>query len=152
AGQVSDGSTLALRVEASQQGTGANADVWAYKVSASVDGQWRPLCVDHDGNPSFADGVPGTWNVEQGVPGGGAYHPGNSQFTLVCKGSSIAKCVELGYKPWLGHEATLAACVRALRADYCGDGTSYTVDGTIVNLYDRDGVVADRAPWVIEAA
>jgi ADYC domain len=151
-GQLSDGSMLALRIDAAQQGTGANADVWSYNVAAQAGGVWRALCLDQAGNPSFADSVSGTWNIAQSVPGGGAYHPENSHFTLACKGSSIAKCVELGYKPWLGHDATLAACVRALRADYCGDGTPYTVDGTIINIYDIEGVVADGAPWVAEAA
>ncbi|HEU4408415.1 MAG TPA: ADYC domain-containing protein [Polyangiaceae bacterium] len=33
----------------------------------------------------------------------------------------------------------LVACTRMLRADDCGDGTSYTVNGTTINLYD--GVV-----------
>jgi hypothetical protein len=28
-------------------------------------------------------------------------------------------------------------CTRAMRADFCGDGHSYTVNGTIIDLYDR---------------
>ena len=32
------------------------------------------------------------------------------------------------------------ACVRVLRADYCGDGQGHTRDGTPVDLYDRLGV------------
>jgi hypothetical protein len=150
-GQLSNGGTLALRIDAAMQGTGANADVWSYLISTSVGGVWKPLCVDKGGNPNFADSVSGTWNLDLGQPGGGSYHPETSQFSLACRGSSIAKCVELGYKPWHGYSPELAACVRALRGDYCGDGTPYTVDGTIVNLFDDAGVVADQVDWTPEA-
>jgi hypothetical protein len=151
-GRVSDGTTLSLRLDAAMQGTGNNADVWSYKISALVQSAWQPLCLDSAGNPNFVDSVSGTWNYAQGVPGGGAYNPNNSDFTIACRGSAIAKCVELGYKPWLGHELQLAACVRALRADYCGDGTPFTVNGTIINIFDNVGIQADAADWIPEAA
>jgi hypothetical protein len=85
------------------------------------------------------------------VPGGGSYDAGTADFTIACRGSAIAKCVELGYKPWLGNTRELAACVRALRADYCGDGTPYTVNGTIVNIYDDVGAQPDGIAWTPEA-
>jgi hypothetical protein len=150
-GSATDGTTIAIRVDEAMQGTGANADVWSYRMSASVAGSRQPLCHDHDGNPSFADSVSGTWNVAQGVRGGGSYRADSSEFTLACRGSSIAKCVELGYKPWNGYAPELASCVRALRADYCGDGTPYTVNGTLVNLFDDEGVRTDAVDWVPEA-
>jgi ADYC domain-containing protein len=151
-GLLTDGSTVAIRIDDAMQGDGSNADVWSYRMSASIGGDWRPLCVDRAGAPIFADTVGGTWNLAQGVPGGGAYHPETSEFTVACRGSAIAKCVELGFKPWTGHVPELAACVRALRADYCGDGTPYTVDGTLVNIFDDTGVQADTEDWVPEAA
>lgn len=150
-GIVSDGSTLAIRVDQAVQGTGANSDVWSYAMSVSIGGSWQPLCRNSAGDPVLVDSVSGTWNIAQGVPGGGSYTPNSSQFTLACRGSSIAKCVELGYKPWRGDSPELAACVRALRADYCGDGTPYTVDGTLVNLFDDAGVRIDAIDWVPEA-
>jgi len=150
-GRLSSGGTVGLRVDAAIQGTGSNVDVWSYQISAELGGGWKPLCLDHAGNPSFADSVPGTWNLGQGVAGGGSYHPESSQFSLACKGSSIAKCVELGYKPWAGYDPQLAACVRAMRADYCGDGTPYTVNGTFINIFDDAGIVADAIDWVPEA-
>jgi hypothetical protein len=30
------------------------------------------------------------------------------------------------------------ACIRAMRADYCGDGNSYTQHGTNIEVYDND--------------
>jgi hypothetical protein len=150
-GNLSNGATVVLRIDEAQQLAAANTDVWAYQISVSADGTFRPLCMTADGDPSFAVTVPGTWNVAQGVPGGGAYHPTTSQFTVACRGSAIAKCVELGYKPWTGHVREVASCVRALRADFCGDGTPYTVNGTLVNIFDAEGLQTDDVDWVPEA-
>jgi ADYC domain len=150
-GHLSDGTTVALHIDDAMQGTGANTDVWSYRLSVSADGTWRPLCLDPAGDPIFADTVRGAWNLAQGVPGGGSYDPGAADFTIACRGSAIAKCVELGYKPWTSHDRELAACVRALRGDYCGDGTPYTVNGTIVNIYDDDGIQPDGIAWDAEA-
>jgi hypothetical protein len=151
-GLLSSGGTVALRLDAAMQGTGGNRDVWSYQVSvAADDGVWRPMCVNPAGNPIFADSVRGSWSFAQGVPGGGAYHADSAEFTMACRGSAIAKCVELGYKPWTGHQRELASCVRALRADYCGDGTPHTVNGTMVNIYDAGGIQADGAAWTPEA-
>lgn len=150
--QLSDGTALALRVDAAAHGAGPNADVWAYTISYQSGTTRAPLCgLDAAGTPIRAVAVPGTWNQKLGSPGGGAYDARASQFTLACRGSSIGKCVEMGYKPWQGYADQLGACVRALRADYCGDGTAYTVSGTLVDLYDRDGVQSDDAAWVPEA-
>ena len=150
-GRLSNGRTVALRIDEAMQGTGTNADLWSYRFSVSADGSWRPLCRIQTGPESFADSVPGRWNLAQGVRGGGRYHPDASQFTLACRHSAIAECLELGYKPW--HRATreLASCVRALRGDYCGDGTPYTVTGTLVNLFDDKGIQTDTVDWVPEA-
>lgn len=150
--RLSDGTELALRVDTAAQGAGVNADVWSYTISYQSGTQRAPLCgVDAAGAPIPAITVPGTWNQKLGSPGGGAYDARASQFTLACRGSSISKCVEMGYKPWRGYTDQLGACVRALRADYCGDGTAYTVSGTVVDLYDRDGVEVDDAAWTPEA-
>ncbi|HEY0192058.1 MAG TPA: ADYC domain-containing protein, partial [Kofleriaceae bacterium] len=147
-GHKSDGAAIALRIDAASQ----LASLWSYRVSAWTDGAWQPLCTDDAGHPSFADSATGTWNLQQGVPGGGTYHQQSADFTLACRGSSIAKCEELGYTAWDGYGRELAACVRALRADYCGDGTPYTVNGTLVNIYDDAGLEADDTAWSIEAA
>ena len=52
-------------------------------------------------------------------------------------------CVRFGYKPWKAAPDGrplldyFNACVRMLRADYCGDGTPSTRDGTLIDVYDR---------------
>ncbi len=150
--RLSNGDTLPLRIDSASQGTGTNVDVWMYAISYQTTSQWTPLCgTDGAGAPILALSVDGTWNQQSGVAGGGAYSPTATSFTLACRGKSIAKCVELGYKPWKGFAKQLASCVRLLRGDFCGDGTPYTIDGHLVNLYDNVGVQRDTEAWVVEA-
>ena len=150
---LTNGTAVPLRVDTAQQGAGSNSDVGLYAVSFETATGWEPLCgLDEAGAPILAVAVPGTWSLASGSPGDGAYTPSTTVQSFACRGKTIAKCVELGYKPWNGRTDQLAACVRLLRADYCGDGRSYTVNGTLVNLYDNAGVLVDDAAWTKEAA
>ncbi len=158
-GRLDDGSPLTLRVDSAQQGQGADQDVWTYRVSyrSPTNGQWYPICQDAAGQPVDAIPLAGRWDYRQGVPGvGGTKYDDASTFTFACKGAALAKCVGYGYKPWASvNGVSLAAhhqaCTRLIRADYCGDGASHTVDGQWVNLYDALGVQVDTAPWSLEA-
>jgi hypothetical protein len=150
-GHVLGGANVTLRVDDAVHDSEASRDIWMYKMSVSIAGTWQPLCVDGSGAQLRADTVRGTWNLGEGVAGGGAYTATATDFTVACRGSAIAKCLELGYKAWTGHAGDLAACVRALRADYCGDGKSYTVDGTLVNIFDIDRIEPDGVAWRAEA-
>ncbi|HET9990218.1 MAG TPA: ADYC domain-containing protein [Kofleriaceae bacterium] len=152
AGSLSDGSLLPLRIDSFAQGTGANSDVSFYGVSYYADGAWSPICgVDANGVEIEAIAVPGVWNTEADVSGGGAYSDDPTQFTWSCRGKTIGKCVEMGYKNWLGYGEQLQSCVRMLRGDYCGNGHAYTANGQLVNLYDNAGVQLDTESWGAEA-
>jgi len=145
-GQLSNGQALELRIDAIAPLTGANSDVLAYTVRVATDQGWIALCGDDsDGAVRQALAVAGTWNVQTG-----AWHDGGVM-SFACRRASVAKCVELGYKPWLGLGDHQRACVRMLRADYCGDGTPYTVTGTPINLYDEAGVQLDTEAWPVDA-
>ena len=90
---------------------------------------------------------------------------------------AIAACVYAGDKPWKAwsrgywryHGAAgqwqwvtktdsgvdvLRSCVPMVRADYCGNGETNTLDGTLLDLIDRMGVVggSSRLDWGTEAA
>jgi hypothetical protein len=117
-------------------------------VWGASDSGWLPLFSDDDDSPLLTIPLAGEWNTAEedlGTPRGGAWTDGG-RITFAARGYALAKCVELGYAPW----GTLApalhrACVRTLRADYCGDGKSWTADGTLLNIYDDSGVQARDA-------
>jgi hypothetical protein len=146
-GLLGNGDALDLRIDDIAPLDGANSNVLAYTVSASTDAGWVPVCgVESDGSPRQALAVPGLWNTTTGT-----WTDSSDAFTLACRHASIAKCVEFGYKSWLSLGDEQHACVRMLRADYCGDGVSHTVNGTPINLYDNVGVQADTESWPVDA-
>jgi hypothetical protein len=69
-----------------------------------------------------------------------------SRFELVCTSGAEGKCVRFGYAPWRkvpdGRPMLdwYNACVRMVRADYCGDGRAFTRNGTLIDIYDRINV------------
>jgi hypothetical protein len=143
---LSNGDHLHLRLGDIAPLTGANADVLAYEVFARGDDAWVPLCgYDTDGTVKRALIMAGAWD-----PITGAWTDGGV-VSFACRKASIAKCVEFGYKPWLGLADHHLACVRMLRADYCGDGTPHTITGTPINLYDNAGIQLDTADWPVDA-
>ena len=163
-GQLSTGGDLPLRIDSAVTGTGANADVWFYGVSYQAGGHWQPLCgLDAVGKPVPAVAVLGTWDPRQGVAGGGGYTYSNDSISFGCHAmGAIAKCVELGYKPWKSApdgSGSLrdhhVACTRLIRADYCGDGESHTINGRLIDVFDGVGVQSPAgggllALWLLE--
>jgi len=154
-GTLGSGDSLTLRVDSLVPPT-LNDDVWTYQVSywkAETQG-WAPICVHGDGTPASAIAVAGRWNYLQGVAGGGDWINDTSAFTFACEGGAISKCIHLGYKPWTTGTALADhhhACTRLIRADYCGNGSTYTEAGKWVNLYDALVVQQDDAGWLLEA-
>jgi hypothetical protein len=82
-------------------------------------------------------------------------------FELVCTAGAQGKCVRFGYQPWTtapdGRPMRdyYNACVRMVRADYCGDNRPWTRNGTAIDLWDRLGIQtsdsADDATYSFEA-
>ena len=122
-------------------------DVYFYDISVRVgqDGEWTSLCTDPHGAPVAAIPLANFWNYTTG-----ARVESSTVVTLACRGGALAKCVEWGYIPW--HTAVDCssgkciavslqdhhqACTRMVRADYCGDGRTYTFDGTPIDIYDK---------------
>jgi hypothetical protein len=135
-----------------------NGDLVGYGISYQTDAGWIPVCgYEPDGSQVLAIPMEGLWNYGQGFPGAGGYDAGASGYTFACRHYAIGKCVELGYRPWASTgDGSLApymvSCTRALRADYCGTGEPNTVDGTLIDLYDRAGIQVIAEPsWPVEA-
>jgi hypothetical protein len=155
--QLSDGSNLNVRFDTYGALAAPNSDLNAYGVSYETSNGWLPLCgTEADGSQVLAIPVNGRFDYTQGTTSGGKYDPTGSIFTPACRHYAAAKCIEMGYKPWLTASGAklqdyFQACTRMLRADYCGDGNSYTVNGTLINVYDRLGLQQDTESWVPEA-
>jgi len=105
----------------------------------TLDGRTRRTELLVDGLPvcepeEYGVLVPGRWDVR------GHHVADATAITYSCRSGVIAKCVDWGYAPWLTSAADHAACTRLARADYCGDGTSWTMDGTLIGVHDQLGV------------
>jgi len=97
-------------------------------------GTWALACpTDTDGR-SAAIALSAVWDDS------GARIESTAQFTFGCTIGVIAKCYRWGYRPWLPGYGDLASvhetCTRMARADYCGNGTPHTQDGTLINIWD----------------
>lgn len=158
-GLLTGGDALPLRIDGVtvDRSNPISRQIDLYTVSYLADGTWRPLCgADAQGKPVPAIPLAGRWSYASGVAGGGAHIDDPHAFTFACAGFAIAKCVEMGYLPWvtLGKVSVAPyhqACTRAIRADYCGDGTSWTVDGTMIDVYDGYGFRTASPGWPFEA-
>jgi len=126
-------------------------------VSYRSAGTWNPPCgVEPDGSPVAAVALAGTWDYSQDTPTGGSWSPSASAFTFGCRHTALAKCVEMGYKPWASFNGKSLqkyhqACTRLIRADYCGNGRPWTLNGRLINLYDGIGLQGDTEGWLFEA-
>ena len=166
AATLSDGAPLTLRIDAIT--ASAMPDARRYAVSYALHGgsSFEPLCGLAEGEAVLAIPLAGWWDESAGTPTGGSHIDDPTRFTFACEGHALAKCVELGYAPWRRVTECRApgdcrvmqlsrhhqACTRMLRADYCGDGTSTTRDGTLVDVWDAVGLESDEAPsWPFEA-
>jgi hypothetical protein len=108
-----------------------------YTLEQNVDGtgNWQPACpADSDGR-SATIALSDVWDDK-----GGRSSPA-PLFTLGCTSAVIAECYRWGYRPWVTGYGNLGimhwVCTRLARADYCGDGVSHTVDGTLINVWDN---------------
>lgn len=143
-GWTVSGAKVHVRIDGYSQA----GDVSSYAASFAYadEDRWQPVCT------SGGEAIPlnGTWNAD------GSKNSSDSVVTFACAGGALAKCINVGYAPWRSQDgASLApyhqACTRAIRADYCGDGTSYTQDGNQIGLYDAIGVQGDGIAWTPEA-
>jgi len=155
-GTLSNGQTIKLRIEDRVPST--RSDVFLYEVSYlsnTSQNTWKSLCgTTSGGTPRRAIPLAGTWDYSQKKPTSGMHQPSETTFTFACRPFAIAKCVELGYKPWSGVTECASpgmckeipgallhqTCTRMLRADYCGDGVPHTQDGTPVDVWDEFGI------------
>jgi hypothetical protein len=173
-GVLTDGSEVMLRID--NVVTTADADILNYSISSvGSRGASVPVCgFDASGTEVMSFPLAGRYDQSVGTATGGSFIADATQFSLACKGAALAKCAELGYKPFktvsecnsLGQCQTVSlapvhqACVRMIRADYCGDGASHTFTGTEIDVFDalrirnEDSTVPGsiEAEWGVDGA
>lgn len=116
------------------------------------DGAWAPLC--KPGADGRALGFPLPASARSDEDGG----LGGDGFSIACTAGARGKCVMLGYRPWArapngeSLQPYFEACVRMMRADYCGDGRSHTRPGIQIDMWDRAGVQVAQSDMPFEAA
>jgi hypothetical protein len=129
----------------------ADSRSWVYDAELWHEArkQWVNACRDPN---DVAFPIPGYWNEKAD------YDRDKNLFSFACLQRDVAKCLRHGYLNDAnvhGDQVKLfEACTRMMRADYCGDGNSYTQDGTIVAIGDnRDiPVPSNIVPLSFEAA
>lgn len=153
----SSGQHRTIRIDAVERDSKDPAgEVVLYTLSEQdpASGEWRNLCEpDPDGRRV---GFP----LAGALTRGGRHVAMPGRFLITCTGGAEGKCVRFGYKPWAkGPDGTslapyYQACVRLVRADYCGDGVGHTRNGTPIDLFDMIGIQNDEvAPGMaLEAA
>src|SRR5262249_34597328 len=124
-----------LRIDAVERDPEAkNSPIWLHNFTAEApDGSFRNLC--EAGPDGRRQGFPLALRPR---PDGGLEPSQTGSFELVCTAGAPGKCVRFGYPPWTGETmlATYNACVRMVRADYCGAGEGTTRNGTLIDYYD----------------
>ena len=118
-----------------------SGEVLLHRFSLRVgEGVWENPCEpDREGRQ---EGLPlaGRWDAD------GRFRVDATRFALSCTSGAQAKCVRFGYLPWKRATDGTAlaplyeACVRMVRADYCGNGEASTRDGMAIDIFDRHGI------------
>jgi hypothetical protein len=134
------GTTGRVRIEhVEQDPKDPDGDIVLHKfLVAEAPENWVDLCGPDAAGARWGFPLRGRWDSD-------GRRISEDGFTLICASGAIGKCVRFGYKPWNTHgdgislAAYHAACVKAVRADYCGDkGT--TRDGQPIDIFDALGI------------
>ncbi len=131
---------------------------YALEVSQG-NGTWAPLCNGEEGNWGMF--TAGYWSNNDLFDNYVVENPpSNRSFGFSCLDGTSAKCIRWGYMPWktlpppnnpaaapVSLQPLYQSCVHAGMADYCGTLTSYTNDGTLIDLWDVYGFVRKTSEY-----
>jgi hypothetical protein len=141
------GSQRRIRIDAAEPDpSDSSGELVLYTMSEQrgPDGPWENLCEpDREGRRAGFP-IPGAFTA------GLKHLEAAGRLAIACTSGAEAKCARFGYKPWGAAPGgtPLApyyqACLRLVRADYCGDGVGHTRDGTPIDIFDRLGVQRDE--------
>lgn len=147
------GEPVEIRIDSVTAAATPGSSIELYGLSRrNAQSGWSRLCRPGADGRALAFPLPGADAPDDDVAVGG------EAFSIACTAGARGKCVMLGYRPWTTarNGASLApyfaACVRMMRADYCGDGRSHTRPGVRVDMWDRAGVQMAQSDMPFEAA
>jgi hypothetical protein len=94
-------------------------------------------CPKDDDTGEFAVVIFGDLDVD---PEKGTHFERPKTMYFGCAAAAVGKSAVWGYSPWATDDETHQTASRAVRADYCGDGVTYTQSGTALQLSDVFGI------------
>lgn len=150
--ELSDGGTVPMKISEVRDELPAfqtpEGQTYRYQLqvwNVEDGGSWEDLCgedlIQDEAGDDFrgAIAVAGYWNQK------GEHISDGDLITFACRMGVVNKCYRWGYQPWkfATKDRTCTtlwdyhqACARMARADYCGDGFSWTNDNTPIDLAD----------------
>jgi hypothetical protein len=136
------GRTIRVRLDAvTRDPSDRDGDISLHRFSVpdAATGSWRDFCTPGPDGTVAGFPLAGSWTKD------GRHESAGSGFIITCTSGAIGKCVRMGYKPWRKFKGDSLwdyhqACVRAVRADYGGNGAGHTRDGTLIDIWDRLGI------------
>lgn len=145
------GRPFELRIDATEAGPSADIELYDAVVRWRADDPWQPLCrPGPDGHArllAIESAANQSDNNESGLP-----------VSFACTAGAKGKCIMRGYRPWATSAAGVPlapyfeACIRMMRADYCGDGQSNTVEGVRIESWDNLGIRTAKPSLPLESA
>ncbi|MBK8241153.1 MAG: hypothetical protein IPK74_37025 [Deltaproteobacteria bacterium] len=108
-------------------------------ATVEAHGGGERIVLEADGSPVCGDDGPGIF-VAGAWDEYGSFTADEGELTFSCTDGVISKCIDWGYAPWSFGAEVHQSCTRLARADYCGDGRPWTLDGTHIDVYDDFGV------------
>ena len=135
-GSIIQTRSYSVRMDAAKRDDDSVGDVWLYR-----------LTVVRPGAPDSALCVKDARGEDWALP----FLEEDGHVSFACTSGAIGKCIRWGYPP-AATRGLHQACIRMIRADYGGDGTSWTQDGTLIGFCDRVGIHPCRRAHDIEAA
>lgn len=127
-------------------------DLWSPKL-------YKPTCLE-DKDP-YGDAFVYRYHAylveDLEVSATGEFTSTSSTFFIACRSGAIGKAIHWGYDPATWGTEVHELATRVVRADYCGDGESYTFAGNAVQVRDALGIndfdavpLADEAAWSLD--
>lgn len=131
--------TARLRIDAVDEVATPSGPLFLHQLSIEKDGIWQPYC------QADAKGGHGAFPIAGHLTPDGDFDAQASGIEIACTSGALGKCLVMGYLPWIETpraptRALYRACLRMIRADYCGDGRSWTQAGVSIDVFDRFGL------------